>query len=153
VVVLALGAALGLAGCGNEAPDISGEGPGSAPEATAPSSKGVQQFPDVRTAEISAAGGRTWSVTVSIFAPYASQERYANGFRVLSADGQVLQEHLFERPGEIQFAVDSPQPFRIPESVDDIVIEARDSEFGYGVGDTAELMVPRFEPSVAPEGQ
>ena len=124
-LVLALTFALG--GCGGTPEEADG-GSGA-------------KYPDVTAVEI-VQDGQTFTVDVTISSPYDSPERYADGWRVLDEEGEVL--------GEMELAHDhaSEQPFtrsqtglEIPEDVTTVTVEGRDSENGYG-GATVEATVP-----------
>jgi hypothetical protein len=74
--------------------------------------------------------------------PYDSPERYADGWRILGAGGEVY--------GEMTLAHDhaSEQPFtrtqsgvEIPDGATTVVVEGRDSENGYG-GQTRTVDLP-----------
>lgn len=139
-----------LAACGG-ASETSDEGGASSEESateettdetTESASAGGQEYPDVLEAELEASGG-TYSVDVTISSPYDSPERYADGWRVLSPEGDVLGEH------ELMHDHASEQPFtrtqtglEIPEGVEEVTIEGRDLENGYG-GETVTVPVER----------
>ena len=121
-------AATGL-GCGEgddagsaTAPAGGGSGPGAG-----------QRFPEIVAVEATPSGTGTYDFAVTISSPYDSAERYANGWRVLSPDGDVL--------GEMELLHDhaSEQPFtrvqtgvEIPERTTEVLIEGRDLENGFG---------------------
>ncbi|CAN5821987.1 hypothetical protein BH20ACT6_BH20ACT6_00960 [soil metagenome] len=120
--VVVMIAALLLAGC-------------SAADEPAPSDGDAsgQQYPDVQDVAVSAADDGTYTFDVTISSPYDSAERYADGWRVLGPDGEVY--------GEMELTHDhaSEQPFtrtqtgvEIPDGVDTVTVEGRDSENGYG---------------------
>lgn len=101
-----------------------------------------QPYPDVVTAEQSASGDK-FTIAVTISSPYDTPERYADGWRVMSTDGEVLSEHTLghDHANEQPFTRTS-SPFSIPQDVRKVVVEGRDQQFGYG-GDTATVDVPR----------
>lgn len=101
-----------------------------------------QEFPDVLAAGLMADGdGHRIEVTVS--SPYDTPERYADGFRVLTPDGEVLAEFEFTHDhADEQPFTRSRGPFEIPAGITEVEVEARDSENGYG-GGTAVVTVPR----------
>ncbi|WP_061960777.1 hypothetical protein [Demequina flava] len=139
--------AMALASCSTEAGDDATSAVATTTPATstAPSESAAdaqQQYPDVVDAELSASGdGFTIAVTLS--SPYDTPERYADGWRVMTADGDVLSEHTLghDHANEQPFTRTS-SPFEIPDGVSEIVVEGRDQEFGYG-GDTVTVDVPR----------
>lgn len=119
-----------LAGCGGGSPTGSGDG-------------GAARFPEVTGVEMSRDDDRTYTLEVTISSPYDSPERYADGWRVLGEQGEVL--------GEMTLAHDhaEEQPFTrtqtglaIPEEVATVEVEGRDSVNGYG-GATVRVDVPR----------
>ena len=137
--------ALLLAACGG--PDAAEGGASSVqPAATSTLSTdapvpGERDYPDVETAELRPAGD-TYDMTVTISSAYDSPERYADGWRVLTDDGEVLGEH------ELTHDHANEQPFtrtqsglRIPDGVSEVVVEGRDSVNGYG-GTTVRVPVP-----------
>lgn len=136
--VLAL---LTLAACGAQtSQETSGEGQS---ETTTTGQSGGQKYPDVREAELERSGDDTWSLSVTISSPYDSPERYADGWRVLAPDGDVLGKH------ELMHAHTNEQPFtrtqrglEIPQGVEKITVEGRDLKNGYG-GETVTIPVPR----------
>ncbi len=98
-------------------------------------------YPDVTAVEIGE-DGQTYTLDVTMSSPYDSPERYADGWRVLDEEGDVL--------GEMELTHDhaNEQPFtrsqtglEIPEDVRTVTVEGRDSQNGYG-GGTVEATVP-----------
>lgn len=118
-----LAAVLSVAGCS------------SADEAASAESGAAsgQKYPDVQDVAVSAEGEGTYTFDVTISSPYDSPERYADGWRVLGPDGDVL--------GEMELTHDhaSEQPFtrtqtgvEIPDGVKTVTVEGHDTENGYG---------------------
>lgn len=102
-----------------------------------------QRFPDVVDAELTPTGGGRYEIAVTMSSPYDSPERYADGWRVLDPHGNVLAEHdLAHHHAEEQPFTRTRGPFAIPEDVDEVTVEGRDLEHGYG-GETVTLDVPR----------
>lgn len=106
---------------------------------------GAQKYPDVVEAELEPSGGNTYSLSVTISSPYDSPERYADGWRVLTPDGEVLGKH------ELMHAHENEQPFtrtqtglEIPQNVQEITVEARDLKNGYG-GETVTVSVQQAQ--------
>ena len=100
-----------------------------------------QRYPDVVEAVLEPDGER-WTLAVTISSPYDTPERYADGWRVLAPDGTVLGDH------ELAHDHANEQPFTrtqrdlaIPEDVDEVTVEGRDLEYGYG-GGTVTIPVP-----------
>lgn len=99
-----------------------------------------QRYPDILEAELESSG-EAWNLDVTVSSPYDSPERYADGWRVLAPDGTVLGEH------ELMHDHASEQPFtrtqiglEIPDGVEEITVEGRDLENGYG-GETVTIPV------------
>ncbi|QWC84353.1 hypothetical protein KLP28_12310 [Nocardioidaceae bacterium] len=128
--------ALALTGCGGEqTPGVNG-----APEDASPSQG--QAYPEVRSIELTPAGQGTYDVAVTISSPYDSPERYADGWRVMDQDGEVLgvheltHDHADEQPfTRTQYALE------IPADVDEVTVEGRDLRNGFG-GGTRTVDVP-----------
>lgn len=134
MLVVVLLAALASAGCASE---VETSSPSPSPEAAS-----GQDFPDIVEAELSPEGGETWSLAVTVSSRYDTPERYADGWRVLAQDGEVLGTHelMHDHAGEQPFTR-TQTGLRIPEDVDEITVEGRDLANGYG-GDTATIAVP-----------
>ncbi len=140
-----LSASLLVSCAGGAEPD-----PTTAPVASATAStadepsqtESAQRFPDVIDAVLTASGDQ-FTIAVTISSPYDSAERYADGWRVLTADGEVLAEHQLahDHANEQPFTRTS-SAFAIPEGVDRVTVEARDQQNGYG-GATVTVEVPR----------
>ncbi|HHX45795.1 MAG TPA: hypothetical protein GX718_00245 [Brevibacterium sp.] len=112
---------------------------GSAAESAAADS---QEYPDILEAKVTPAGEK-FRVVVTVSSPYDTPERYADGWRVLTPDGDVLAEHTLhhDHQNEQPFTR-SHGPFAIPDDVTEVVIEGRDQVNGYG-GGTVTVLVPR----------
>lgn len=131
---------LTLTACGGQASqDTNGGDPA---ETTASGQASGQKYPDVQEAELERSGD-TWSLSVTISSPYDSPERYADGWRVLAPNGDVLGKH------ELMHDHANEQPFtrtqsglEIPQDVQEITVEGRDLENGYG-GETVTIPVPQ----------
>jgi hypothetical protein len=144
--------AIGIVACGSDGGSDAtsqasvGSAPGSTPGSTvdtaadgeATATDDVQRFPDVIEATAArAADGWTFSATIS--SPYDSAERYADAWRVVDPDGTVLgvRELTHDHAAEQPFTRSLPG-LAVPDSVDVVTIEARDSEFGWG-GSTVDV--------------
>ena len=138
LVVLVACAAM-ASGCSAE--DTAAPDDGTAePEAPGES---TQRFPDVLGAELTATGDDQYEIAVTISSPYDTPERYADGWRVLIPDGEVLAEHdLAHHHADEQPFTRTRGRFAIPEGVNDVIVEGRDLEHGYG-GETTTVEVPR----------
>ena len=101
-----------------------------------------QRFPDVVDVKVRALGENKFDFDVTVSSPYDSPQRYADGFRILGADGAVhgeralLHDHANEQPFTRElYGVAIPPPVR------SVVVEARDLKFGYG-GRTVRVGLP-----------
>lgn len=133
LALIAVSTALALSACSSESATTIAQndaGTTSSPGSGAVDSS--QQFPDVLEVEATTSGeSAPFAVTIS--SPYDTPERYADGWRVLDQDGEVLGEHTLGHDHA------SEQPFTrtqsgvdIPEGTTSLTIEGRDQEFGYG---------------------
>ncbi|MGI8575126.1 MAG: hypothetical protein ACR2MA_07225 [Egibacteraceae bacterium] len=112
------------------------------PERATGSPTGEQRFPEVVDATLEPAVDGAYDLEVTISSPYDSQERYADGWRVLDQQGDVLGTHELLHPHQ------NEQPFTrsqtglgLPAGTEQIVVEGRDSVNGYG-GATVTVAVP-----------
>lgn len=126
-ILLAGAAALVLAGCSTQ---------------SEPADPG-KRFPDVVAVETTPGPkGVTFDVTIS--SPYDSPERYADAIRVRSADGRAvygMRELAHDHAAEQPFTRGVPD-VALPEVVTEVVIEARDSENGWGGGTQSVSFTP-----------
>ena len=118
------------------------EQPSQEVQATDEAAQGdVQRHPDVLEAELTR-DGDAYDIAVTISSPYDTADRYADGWRVLGPDDEVLGEHqlMHDHAGEQPFTR-TQQDVVIPADVDEVTIEGRDQRYGYG-GDVATVDVP-----------
>jgi len=117
--------------------DSSGVATSATPEGVAD-----QQFPDVVKAELNPSDDK-FTIAVTISSPYDSPERYADGWRVLTPDGDVLAEHelAHDHASEQPFTRTS-SAFTIPDDVSEVEVQGRDQQNGYG-GETVTVTVAR----------
>ncbi|MEY8210341.1 hypothetical protein [Corynebacterium sp. MNWGS58] len=146
---LAATSALTLAACSNaqetadEVADNATEQASSAVESATGDAAADQKYPDILSAELSGPDGTEYDIAVTVSSPYDSPDRYADGWRVLDEDGNVLAEHeLAHDHANEQPFTRSRGPFVIPEGVAKITVEGHDQEHGYG-GETITIDVPR----------
>lgn len=101
-----------------------------------------QRYPDVVDAELEA-DGELWRLSATLSSPYDTPERYADAFRALTPDGEELGVRvlLHDHAGEQPFTR-SLEDLQIPDGLDEIIVEGRDLEHGWG-GDTVAVPVPR----------
>lgn len=121
-------AAFAISGC-SALPFIT-LGPGNAPPPVAD-----DRYPDVIGVQLVPTGERVYDVVVSISSPYDSPQRYADGWRVLDEDGNVLGTHtlLHDHANEQPFTR-TQRGLEIPADVSRITVEGRDLVHGYGGG-------------------
>ena len=127
---LVLLAPLGTAACnGDDASSATSTGLGTA------TTLADDRFPDVIAVDAERADDRTWSFAVTISSPYDTPARYADGWRVVGPDGTVYGEHTLTHDHADE------QPFtrrqhgvEVPDGVDRVTVEGRDSSNGFGGG-------------------
>lgn len=140
-------AAFFLLGACSEAGNQAGPAPATtAPEATAQAASGQsststsvaqgefeQRFPDVVAVSFEVSGDGTYRFDVTLSSPYDTAERYADAWRIVGPDGEVLgtrelaHDHASEQPFTRSLA-----GVAIPEEVTLVLVEARDQENGWG---------------------
>lgn len=100
-----------------------------------------QRYPDVVDAALEA-DGDLWRLSATLSSPYDTPERYADAFRALTPDGQELGVRvlLHDHAGEQPFTR-TLEGLQIPEDIDEIIVQGRDLEHGWG-GDTMSVPVP-----------
>lgn len=102
-----------------------------------------QEFPDILEAELTHELGDEYTIAVTVSSPYDTPERYADGWRVMTTDGDVLAEHdLAHDHANEQPFTRSRGPFVIPSDIQEVVVEGHDQANGYG-GETVTIAVPR----------
>ena len=102
----------------------------------------LQKHPDVVAAKVRASGPGRFDFDVTVSSPYDTSARYADAFRVSTAEGAVLGERklLHDHADEQPFTRDL-YGIVVPAGVKRVVVQARDSTFGYG-GKTVEALLP-----------
>jgi len=94
---------------------------------------GSQRFPDVIDAEATPGDDGTYRFDVTVSSPYDSPERYADAWRILSPDNDVLgvreltHDHASEQP-----FTRSLDGVEVPADVTEVTIEGRDLANGWG---------------------
>jgi len=102
-----------------------------------------QRFPEIVGAIFDPIGDTTWSIRVTISSPYDTEERYADAWRVLTVDGNVLgtreltHDHATEQP--FTRALNNVE---IPAGSESVLIEARDLINGWS-DETVEFELPQ----------
>lgn len=121
-------------------------GPDPTPPQPWTSSEGAdsaQRFPDVIGAEVIRSADGTFRFDVTISSPYDSPDRYADAFRVVGPDGDVLgvRELLHDHASEQPFTR-SLANVAVPPGVSTVTVEGRDLNNGWG-GATVQLELSR----------
>jgi hypothetical protein len=99
--------------------------------------------PTVVSAVVEDAGDGTFTVAATISSPYDSRDRFADAFRVSTPDGEVLGVRELSHPhADEQPFTRSLVGLEIPDDVDEVVVEGRDSVNGWG-GTAATVPVRR----------
>ena len=111
-------------------------------EGEAPAGESSGRYPDVVAVELRPAGGRVFDVAVTISSPYDTPERYADGWRVLDGEGNVLGTHMLmhDHANEQPFTR-TQRGLEIPAGIAAVTVEGRDQANGYG-GGTITVDVP-----------
>jgi hypothetical protein len=99
------------------------------------------EFPQILDVEATPDGDGVWSFDVTISSTYDTPDRYADGWRVIGADGTVYGVHTLAHDHAAE------QPFtrrqagvEIPADIHEVTIEGRDLVNGFGgVAKTIEL--------------
>lgn len=99
--------------------------------------------PDVLAASLQRDDDESWTLKVTLSSAYDSPERYADGWRVMDEDGEVLGQHTLTHDHADEQPVTRTQSgLQIPDGVDEVTVQGRDTENGYG-GTTLAIQVPR----------
>lgn len=93
----------------------------------------LRKFPDVVDVRVQARTAQRFDFDVTVSSPYDTPQRYADGFRVSTPEGDVLGERtLFhDHAGEQPFTRDL-YGVHIPPGVRAVIVQARDRTYGYG---------------------
>ncbi len=112
-------------------------------DAAAPTETNPVLFPDVVEVELNPGADGTYTVAVTLSSPYDSPERYADAWRLLSPDGDVLavRELTHDHDGEQPFTR-SVSDVAIAADIAEVTAEGRDQQSGWG-GATITVAVPR----------
>lgn len=107
-----------------------------------PEPEGDGLYPDVVEVVVHEAADGSFTFDVTLSSPYDSPDRYADAWRVRSADGTVfaVRELLHDHAGEQPFTR-SLRGVEIPSDVVSVVVEGRDLANGWG-GGTATVALP-----------
>lgn len=102
----------------------------------------AQRHPDVIDVRVTARGGDRFDFEVTLSSPYDTEQRYADAFRVIGADGKTLGERiLFHDHADEQPFSRKLNDVAIPPTLRKVTVQGRDQKFGYG-GKTMELVLP-----------
>jgi hypothetical protein len=104
--------------------------------------KAAQKFPDVVAVKVRATSADAFDFDVTVSSPYDTPQRYADGIRVLSKEGQVLGERklLHDHADEQPFTRDVYK-VKVPSGQRSVVVQARDQQHGWG-GKTMDVVLP-----------
>ena len=107
-----------------------------------PAPEAPDSHPDVIAVELRPTGERLFDVAVTISSPYDTPERYADGWRVLDPDGNVLGTHtlMHDHANEQPFTR-TQRGLLIPAGITQVTVEGRDQANGFG-GGTITVDVP-----------
>lgn len=99
-------------------------------------------FPDVVAVAVEPVGDR-FRVSATLCSAYDTPERYADAWRVMTPDGEVLgvRELLHDHAAEQPFTRSLSEPIEVTEDVDTIVVQGRDRVNGWG-GQTHDATLP-----------
>ena len=99
-------------------------------------------YPDVVAVDLTPDADGSWTVHATLSSPYDTPERYADAWRVLDEQGNVLgvRELAHDHAGEQPFTR-SLTAVDIPDGVVTITVEGRDQRNGWG-GATSSTPVP-----------
>lgn len=101
------------------------------------------EHPDVLAASLERNDDGSWRLEVTLSSQYDSPKRYADGWRVLDEDDEVLGQHTLTHDHADEQPVTRTQSgLQIPDGVDEVTIQGKDTENGYG-GATLAIPVPR----------
>lgn len=100
-------------------------------------------FPDVVDVDLEAVDQREFEVAVTLCSAHDTPERYADAWRVMTPDGEVLgvRELLHHHANEQPFTRSLAEPIEVPDGVERLVVQGRDLANGWG-GATMEVTVP-----------
>lgn len=137
VGIVGAGVALALGGCSSD-DEPSAKNPTAtttAPRLPPTLSGAEQRYPDVIDVVVEEESAGVFAFSVTISSPYDTPDRYADGWRIIGPDTSVYGEHTLTHDHA------SEQPFtrtqrgvEIPSDVDEVTVEGRDLEHGYGGG-------------------
>ena len=109
---------------------------------TEPPSEASDSYPDVIAVQLRPTGERVFDVAVTVSSPYDTPQRYADGWRVLDPDGNVLGTHtlMHDHANEQPFTR-TQRGLEIPAGIAQVTVEGRDQANGFS-GGTITVDVP-----------
>lgn len=100
------------------------------------------KYPDILSAKVQQRGDNHFDFDVTVSSPYDTPERYADAFRVMSAEGAVFGERkLWHDHGDEQPFTRELYGVLIRAGIKNVVIQGRDQKYGYG-GKTVTVALP-----------
>lgn len=122
--LVALVAPLALAACAAIGPAAPNVAPAIAPTIVPTSAALEQRYPDILAVELMPAADGSFTVVVTVSSPYDTPARYADGWRVLAPDGNLIAEHtlLHDHAAEQPFTRQQ-SGVRIPDGVSSVTIQ------------------------------
>lgn len=96
---------------------------------------------DVLTVKVRALGGDRYHIDATVQHQDKGWDHYANAWQVLDTNGKVLGERVLHHPHDDEQPFTRSLTLRIPASVKDIVVQAKDNVHGYG-GKAVTVVVP-----------
>ena len=101
-----------------------------------------QKYPDILSVIVQPRGNNHFDFDVTVSSPYDTPQRYADAFRVMSADGEVFGERkLWHDHGDEQPFTRDLYGVLIKAGIKNVVIQGRDQKNGYG-GKTVTVALP-----------
>lgn len=93
----------------------------------------TRKYPDVINVSVTQTGDARYRFDVTLSSPYDSPERYADAFRVKTAESQTLgvRELLHHHANEQPFTR-SLNNVEIPDGIAEVIVQGRDQTYGYG---------------------
>lgn len=132
-LAMSIGLVVILASCSVDGGSEIDPSDATVPPTTTSSPTDEQEFPDVIAATATERDDGTFDFAVTMSSPYDSPDRYADAWRIIAEDGEVLgiRELLHDHSAEQPFTRSLPG-VEIPPSVETVTIEGRDLINGWG---------------------
>jgi len=94
---------------------------------------GAAYFPDIVRVMATRNADGSYDFAVTISSPYDTPERYADGWHLLTPEGQELAAHRLTHDHQREQPFTRPQSaVPIPAGIDRVVVESHDQRSGYG---------------------